>query len=145
MILHSTINYMWQDMSDVQTVTIALQTGLAPMVSIHCTYLSSFRISSKHCGRAHAGSHFLAKSHDLHRRRRKPLEPFFSRQGIKRLEPMLADLVRCLAGRLDALKGTHSVVRLDHAFFAFTGDVIGRVCLDEPSNYLIDPQFAPQW
>ena len=58
---------------------------------------------------------------------------------------MLADLVRRLAGRLDALKGTHKIVRLDHAFHAFSGDVVGRVCLEEPSNYLIDPEFAPQW
>ncbi|KAL2041006.1 hypothetical protein N7G274_006464 [Stereocaulon virgatum] len=91
------------------------------------------------------GSHFLTTPHDLHRRRRKPLEPFFSRLGIIRLEPMLADVVGKLNNRLEALKGSNTVVRLDHAFFAFSGDVIGRICCEERVDFLDDPDFAPQW
>ena len=58
---------------------------------------------------------------------------------------MLAGLVRRLVGRFEALQGTHTVVRIDHAFFAFTGDVIGGICHEEPTNYLLDLNFAPQW
>ncbi|KAI9891308.1 MAG: hypothetical protein M1814_002821 [Vezdaea aestivalis] len=91
------------------------------------------------------GSHFLSTGHDLHRKRRKPLEPFFSRLGVAKLEPMVAELVAKFVGRLDELKGTHSVIRLDHAFVAFSGDVIGRVCCDDREEFLSDPEFAPQW
>lgn len=65
--------------------------------------------------------------------------------GVTRLEPMLHKVVSKLASRLEALKGTHTVVRLDHAFFAFSGDVIGRVCCEEKEDFLDDPDFAPQW
>ena len=92
-----------------------------------------------------AGSHLLTTSHDLHRLRRKPLEPFFSRMGVSRLQPILAEVVQKLAWRLEALKGTHSVVRLDHAFSAFSGDIIGRICWEGKEEFLDDPNFAPEW
>lgn len=93
------------------------------------------------------GSHLLTEDHDLHRRRRKPLEPFFSRMGITRLQPMLAEVALHLEGRLKAFKGQQKVIRLDHAFSAFSGDIIGRICLDttEGGAFLDDTDFAPDW
>lgn len=93
----------------------------------------------------YAGPHLLTTSHDLHRRRRKPLEPFFSRLGVTRLWPILAEVVEKFAGRLEALEGTGSVVRLDHACSAFAGDVIGQICWDDREMFLDDPNFAPEW
>ena len=43
-------------------------------------------------------------SHDLHRRRRKPLESYFSRMGVTRLEPTLAELLEKLTRCLENLK-----------------------------------------
>lgn len=91
------------------------------------------------------GSHFLTTDHDLHRQRRKPLEPFFSRLGIARLEPTIAELVGKLVGRFEALKGTRTVIRLDHAFTAFSGDIIGGLCCEQRNDFLDDPHFSPQW
>ncbi|KAH6663129.1 cytochrome P450 [Halenospora varia] len=91
------------------------------------------------------GSHFLTTGHDAHRRRRRPMEPYFSRAGIIRLEPMLRDTVRKLEKRFEELKGKSIVVRLDHAFTAFTGDVIGNICCEEREEFLEDPEFAPYW
>lgn len=91
------------------------------------------------------GSHFLTTPHDAHRRRRKPLEPYFSRAGVLRLGPILQDAVQKLEKRFEMLRGTGSVVRLDYAFTAFTGDIIGTVCCDERENFLDDPEFAPHW
>lgn len=91
------------------------------------------------------GSHALTTSHDLHRRRRRPLDPFFSRQGVSRLEPMLAEVGGKFVARLNALKGTNSVIRLDHAFSAFSGDIIGRICWENNTEFLDDPHFAPEW
>lgn len=58
---------------------------------------------------------------------------------------MLGQVVAKLAARFEALKGTNSVVRLDHAFSAFSGDVIGRICWDEQEEFLDDAEFAPEW
>jgi hypothetical protein len=94
------------------------------------------------------GSHLLTVDHDLHRRRRKPLEPFFSRLGISRLQPMIAEVALHLETRLRELKGSKKVIRLDHAFAAFSGDIIGRICLDNGETggrFLDDPDFAPDW
>lgn len=92
-----------------------------------------------------AGSHLLTTSHDLHRRRRKPLEPFFSRLGVSRLWPVLAEIVEKLAGRIEVLKGTGTVIRLDHACSAFSGDIIGQICWNNEEKFLDDPNFAPEW
>ncbi|KAI4232506.1 MAG: hypothetical protein LQ352_008326 [Teloschistes flavicans] len=83
--------------------------------------------------------------HDLHRRRRKPLEPFFSRLGVSRIQHMLAQVVDKLAGRMEALKGTCTVVRLDHVFSALAGDIVGRICWEDKKEFLDDPDFAPEW
>jgi hypothetical protein len=94
------------------------------------------------------GSHLLTVDHDLHRRRRKPLEPFFSRMGISRLQPMFAKVALHLETRFRDLKGSNTIVRLDHAFAAFSGDIIGRICLEDGETggrFLDDPDFAPDW
>ncbi|KAL9586474.1 MAG: hypothetical protein Q9212_000890 [Teloschistes hypoglaucus] len=91
------------------------------------------------------GSHLLTTSHDLHRRRRKPLEPFFSRQGVTRLWPVIAETTEKLASRLEGLKGTGSVIRFDHACSAFSGDIISRICWQDEDGFLDDPNFAPEW
>lgn len=94
------------------------------------------------------GSHLLTTDHNLHRKRRKPLEPFFSRMGIGRLQGMIADVTLHLENRLRNLEGKNQVIRLDHALSAFSGDIIGRICLgnvDPAEEFLADPSFAPDW
>lgn len=58
---------------------------------------------------------------------------------------MLADVVKKLEDRLQALKGTYKVIRLDHAFSAFSGDIIGSICWEKQEQFLDDPEFAPEW
>ncbi|KAM7213240.1 Cytochrome P450 [Rhypophila decipiens] len=94
------------------------------------------------------GSHFLTTDHDLHRRRRKPLEPFFSRQGVTKLQPMLAEVALDLESRFRELERQNNAIRLDHAFSAFSGDVIARICLDSDDSenrFLNHPDFSPEW
>ncbi|CZT49094.1 related to cytochrome P450 CYP3/CYP5/CYP6/CYP9 subfamilies [Rhynchosporium secalis] len=92
------------------------------------------------------GSHGMTVDHDLHRRRRKPMEPFFSRQGVSRIEPKLSELVCTLVGRLQDYRGTGKVIRLDHALSALAGDVISNICMDDPpASFLHDPDFNPHW
>lgn len=87
----------------------------------------------------------MSKTHELHRKRRKPLEPFFSRQGIDRFEPFIVEEVKKMDHRLQSLKGSNRVIRLDHVFSAFAGDVIGKICCESPPNFIDDPDFAPHW
>ncbi|GAB7349557.1 hypothetical protein MBLNU459_g0253t3 [Dothideomycetes sp. NU459] len=92
------------------------------------------------------GSHLATIGHDLHRKRRKPLDPYFSKLGVTKLEPMVAELCeKLVVGRFKGFKGTGKVVRLDHAFTAFSGDVINRLCIDDPPCLVDDPDFAPGW
>ncbi|KAH6615377.1 cytochrome P450 [Boeremia exigua] len=96
-------------------------------------------------------SHILTRDHDLHRRRRKPLDPFFSRIGVQRLKSMLEEMVLKLESRIRDYERSHQVIRLDHAFSAFSSDVMCRLCLadgpnEEPrSDFLSHPDFSPEW
>ncbi|KAI1750738.1 cytochrome P450 [Xylaria castorea] len=94
------------------------------------------------------GCHLLTVDHDLHRARRKPLEPYFSRMGVSRLQSMLAEVALHLETRLRQYAGTGKIVRLDHAFTAYTGDIIGRMCLDtdDPSDKFLNKEdFSADW
>ncbi len=92
------------------------------------------------------GSHLATIGHDLHRKRRKPLEPYFSRIGVTKLEPMVAEVCKSLVvDRFDSFRGSGKVVRLNHAFTAFSGDVIRRLCMDDPPSFVDDTDFSPEW
>lgn len=58
---------------------------------------------------------------------------------------MIAQVVEKLDVRLKALEGTNTVIRLDHAFSAFSGDIIRKICWEDEKEFLNDPQFAPEW
>ncbi|KAI0451110.1 cytochrome P450 [Xylaria acuta] len=93
-------------------------------------------------------THIFTKEHDLHKVRRKALEPYFSKMGINRLQPLIAEVALHLESRLRESSGTNKVVRLDHAFNAYAGDVVGRMCLDTKDRgdlFLSDGEFSPDW
>lgn len=87
----------------------------------------------------------MTENHALHRRRRKPLEPYFSRQGIERIEPTIVDEAKLLSERLEEKKGTKEIIRLDHVFSAFAGDVVGRICAETPPDMMKHPDFGADW
>lgn len=68
--------------------------------------------------------------------------------GIQRLQPMLAEVALKLEHRFLEAQGKNKVIRLDHAFSAFSGDIIGRICLgpvESNDRFLDHPEFAPEW
>lgn len=92
------------------------------------------------------GSHLATVAHDLHRQRRKPLDPYFSRAGVNKLEYLVADLTeKLIVKRFESLKGTNAIVRLDHAFTAYSGDIISALCIDDPPSFTDEPDFSPGW
>jgi len=59
-------------------------------------------------------------SHDLHRKRRAALSPFFSKQNIALVLGQVQENVDLLVRRLASFKGTGQVVSLEHALNAYT-------------------------
>jgi len=90
-------------------------------------------------------SHHLTVSHDLHRQRRKHLESFFSRQGVTRVEGIIAGESRRLDERLTGLAGTGTVIRIDHAFTSLTGDLIGHIACGQRPGLIDGAEFSPGW
>ncbi|KAM5349174.1 hypothetical protein ACJ41O_008997 [Fusarium nematophilum] len=91
------------------------------------------------------GSHPVSEDHDLHRIRRKPLDPFFSRRTIQNYETMIVDECKLLDDRLKSLKGSGTVVNMEHVYAAITGDVIGKISVMNPPSFVTDPDFSPGW
>jgi len=90
-------------------------------------------------------SHNATESHDLHRNRRKPLDVFFSRQSIERIEGMIADEIKAVDNRFSALKGTRQVMNLEYAYASITGDIIGQICSEESISLVNGPDFSSHW
>ncbi|KAL4873378.1 hypothetical protein BDV12DRAFT_192363 [Aspergillus spectabilis] len=91
------------------------------------------------------GATTVTQSHELHRRHRKLLEPFFSRSGTDKIESILIEEARLLDDRLKGLKGTGHVIRLDHVLSAFAGDVVERICCEDPQLRINHPEFGKDW
>lgn len=60
---------------------------------------------------------------------------------------MLAEVAIHLECRLRDIAGQHTVLRIDHAFSAFSGDIIARICLggEETARFLDDPNIGREW
>ena len=44
--------------------------------------------------------------------------------------------------QLQSLKGSHRIIRLDHVFYAFSADIIGKICCESPPNFINDPDYG---
>lgn len=60
--------------------------------------------------------------HDLHRKRREALNPFFSRRSVQGLGPMICAKVELLCKRLDDHVKSQIPVNLSDVYFAFANE-----------------------
>jgi cytochrome P450 len=90
-------------------------------------------------------SAFGSVDHRRHRIRRQPMNPFFSQQRIRKLEPMLRAMVMKLCSGIRAWKERNTPLHMYHAFNAYTTDVVVEYSMGESFHYLDDPEFTPQW
>ncbi|KAJ5543619.1 hypothetical protein N7461_009622 [Penicillium sp. DV-2018c] len=90
-------------------------------------------------------SAFGSVDHRRHRIRRQPMNPFFSQQRIRGLEPMLRGMVDRLCTGMRNWKERHTPLHIYHAFNAYTTDVVVEYSMGESFHYLDDPDFSPQW
>jgi cytochrome P450 len=56
---------------------------------------------------------------NLHRRRRAAMSPFFSKQNVRKLEPLIEERASTLATKLERLVANEEVVPLNLAFSAY--------------------------
>lgn len=90
-------------------------------------------------------SGFATVDHHLHRLRRAPLNPFFSKKSITDKEPQIREKVEHLCRRFAAAAETGEVVRLDVAFTALTMDIITDFAFGARTRHLDEPDFGLLW
>ena len=76
-------------------------------------------------------SGFGTVDHDLHRLRQAAINPFFSKQKVAQLQAVVQQLAYKLCRKLEIIRGTGEIVRIECAFDAFTMDVITEYSLDK--------------
>jgi cytochrome P450 len=84
---------------------------------------------------------FGTEHHELHRRRRAPLNPFFSKQNIRRLEPVLHRCLERILGRLARNAQSGEPMKMNMLFNATTSDIISDYCFGESYNNLDKEDF----
>ncbi|PVH83062.1 cytochrome P450 monooxygenase [Cadophora sp. DSE1049] len=92
-----------------------------------------------------SGSLLTSPPHDLHRKRRAALNPFFSQQSTRRLLPLLQERIDVLVAKLEELKDTGKVVNLLHAFSALSNDVISEYLFGTSEHRLEAEGFDPSY
>jgi cytochrome P450 len=92
-----------------------------------------------------SSSMFGTVPHDLHRLRRGALNPFFSKQAISRMEPLIRELIEKLCKRFDQFKETGEPVNTLHAFAALTTDVITTYSFNTSYGCVEDPNWRWEW
>jgi hypothetical protein len=98
------------------------------------------------------GSMLATRDHDFHRKRRSVLNPYFSQQNVRRLEPIINDTLASLLHRMDGWAKTGSATGMNIVFRAATKDIIqayafgeGQKCLDmEDCNVAFFGIMTPQ-
>ena len=80
--------------------------------------------------------------HDIHRMRRAAVLPFFSKQKIYALEPVITSTVDKLCEKVQDYCKSGEIMPLRNAFHCFAADVIGEYCFAESGGLLDKPGFA---
>ncbi len=79
---------------------------------------------------------------DIHRHRRDALNPFFSKENVMKLEPLIQDKVNLLC---DRISNVEQPIVLSNAFVALTVDIIGQFAFGKNYGYLDRLDFGAQW
>ncbi|KAK1143049.1 hypothetical protein N8T08_007113 [Aspergillus melleus] len=85
---------------------------------------------------------FPTPKHEIHRRRRAAINPFFSKQRIGEVSWIMQEQLNALCTRLrKEYQGTDQVLRLDWMWGCITSDSIVRYCFDQSYGFLDAPDF----
>jgi cytochrome P450 len=89
-----------------------------------------------------AADTFSTVDHELHRNRRKPLNPMFSAKRISDFQPVIRAKLDKLCSKLDDFGKSGVVLNLDRALMALTTDIITEYAFAKPYNQLDVPNFT---
>ena len=80
-------------------------------------------------------------NHDVHRARRGAMSKIFSKEFIRRLEPIMTEMIEKLCGRLKGFQETGEPINLLPMFGAFTNDLISEYTYGLSLDWLDAPLF----
>lgn len=92
-----------------------------------------------------SSSAFGTTSHDLHRVRRSALNPFFSKQSVTRLEPVIRSYVEKMCARFENLRKSGEPVETMIVYAALTTDIICEYSYSKSYGCLDDPGWKHEW
>ncbi|KAL8729123.1 MAG: hypothetical protein Q9166_004954 [cf. Caloplaca sp. 2 TL-2023] len=88
---------------------------------------------------------FGTVSHELHRKRRAALDPFFAKSTVASSGDILYDKMEALNQTFEKKLAENKVVELRQAFLALTTDTLCGYAFDRSMNLLNDEQGAADW
>jgi cytochrome P450 len=88
-----------------------------------------------------SGAAIATVSHEVHRMRRAAMNRYFSKESVRRLEPILSANFEKLVEKLGEFKRTGQPVNVNLPFSAFTSDIITEYCFGESHRWLDKPGF----
>lgn len=81
----------------------------------------------------------------FHRSRRAAMSPFFSKQSVNRLEPMLSHMVEKLCKRIEEYRASGQPLLIRQAYMCLTTDIITLYALNRSWGFLDSPDLSPLW
>jgi hypothetical protein len=88
---------------------------------------------------------FGTQDHDIHRLRRTALNPFFSKQAVQRLEPMIQGKIDLLCKRLQEMAKQGQVLDVETGIMALTTDIISEYSFGYSYHALEQEDLAATW
>jgi hypothetical protein len=88
---------------------------------------------------------FATADYKLHRTRRAAMNPFFSKQKVVRLQPMLTFMIEKLCNRIEEFKESGEPLSMRPVYMCFTTDVTTLFVVNRSWNHLDSPDFSPMW
>ncbi|KAK0633645.1 cytochrome P450 [Immersiella caudata] len=90
------------------------------------------------------GSGISTAEHDLHKIRRAAINPFFSKQSVRALQPVIEERVNALLARLhsDGKAPDKPPIDILYPFSAFTNDVINEYAFAQSDHLIEDPSYG---
>ncbi|KAK1478824.1 hypothetical protein CTAM01_14922 [Colletotrichum tamarilloi] len=83
--------------------------------------------------------------HDEHRIRRAALSPYFSKQSVRALQPLVDRNMGILLGRLREFAQSGAPLKLDDAYAALTNDIVEDYAFGKSENRLQAADFDPSF
>ena len=93
---------------------------------------------------ANPGSIVGTIPHEIHRKRRAALLPFFSKQKIYALEPVIQGMVDKLSDKIGEYQKTGQPFNMRNAMKCFAADTVGEYCFAQSGGLIDKPDFALQ-